>query len=341
MKELTRAISENLEYDNIEGIVYKKDGEITVNPPRPLITNLDDLPFPAYELFPIDIYLKNISHASIIGKKSEMGIITTRGCPYNCHYCYHIFGRGVRARSVENVISEIKYLIENFQIESFLILDETFTINKKRVEEFCQLYIKEKIGLPWSCYARVNLVDKDMLIMMKKAGCYRVGYGIESGSQKILDKMNKKVTTQQAENAIKITKKLGLHCGTTFMFGYPGETLKTIHETVDFCKRLNIESKFFFTTPYPGTLLYKEMKERILSKYGDEDKFFEVLGDATEFTVNLTDFTDEELFVLKAKAEKELEIKTLKKRISVLYFKYKKYGFSTSIKKLLKKLRKK
>ncbi|MFX0001762.1 MAG: B12-binding domain-containing radical SAM protein [Candidatus Hermodarchaeota archaeon] len=338
MKELVATIKKNKSYKDINGIAYKDNGEIKINPPRPLIKDLDELPLPAYELFPINIYLKNVSHGSIIGKKSEMGIITTRGCPFNCHYCYHIFGRGVRTRSIDNVINEIKYLIDKFNVESILILDETFTINKKRVKEFCQKVISEKIKIPWSCYARVNLIDKIMLKMMKAAGCYRVGYGIESGSQKILDNMNKGVTVEQAKKAIKITRKVGLNVGATFMFGYPGETLETIQETIEFCDKLNLSPTFFFTTPYPGTKLYIDMKERILEKFNNEDKFFEVLGDAKEFTINLSDFSNEELFELKKKAENDLKIKTFKKKLQNYNNKLRIYGFFSSIKKINRKI---
>lgn len=335
MREIVSVQEHNGSLESVLGIVYKNGDGIKVNPPRPVLKNLDDYPFPSYDLLPMDIYLRNVAHASSIGKKTEISIITSRGCPYNCRFCYHIFGKGVRTRSVDDVIDEIKHLIENYGVESLLILDETFTINKKRVMEFCDKMLSEKIKIPWSCYARVNLVDKSMLKKMKEAGCYRVGYGIESGSQRILDNMGKKVTVAQAKEAVKLTRSVGLKCGTTFMFGYTGENLETIEETSDFCRELLISPSFFFTTPYPGCELYHEVKDRIIDKYGGEEQFIEALGDAMNFTINLTDFSDEELFRLKDQTEKKLRKRPLHKYPERLYILYKELGFYPMVKRLI------
>lgn len=330
--EIISAMEENGSLETVKGISYRdKDGQIKINPPQALIEDLSGLPLPAYELFPMDIYLHNVGHASNIGKKTEASIITTRGCPYNCNYCYHIFGKGARVRSIDNVLEEIKLLIDNYNVESLLILDETFTINKKRVTEFCDKLLSEKIVIPWSCYARVNLVTGELLRKMKQAGCYRVNYGIESGSQKILDNMNKKVTVEQAKNAIKLTRSEGLICGTTFMFGYPGEDLETIQETIAFCRELLIMPSFFFTTPYHGTVLYDQVEERILQKYGNKGNFFEQLGDATEFIVNLTDFSDEDLFRLKDEAIKETQKLPIHRYPEFFYIMCKQYGLYTLV----------
>ena len=196
----------------------------------------------------------------------------------------------------------------------------------------------EKIDIPWTCLARVNLVDREMLKKMKQAGCYRVGYGIESGSQQILDNMNKKVTVEQAKKAIKLTRSMGLLCGTTFMFGYPGESLATVKETIDFCQELLIAPRFFFTTPYPGTKLYDETKERVIRKYGCEEKFIEALGDVSEFTVNLTDFSDEELFKLKEETERRLRKMRMLAYPKLIYMRYQQYGLHLLVKHFCKRM---
>jgi radical SAM superfamily enzyme YgiQ (UPF0313 family) len=304
--ELFKVLENDGDVKDVLGICYKKGGKIIQTGKRMLITKLDSLPFPAWDLFPMDIYLNNVSTSDLIGIKTEINILASRGCSNNCNYCYHIFGRGPRFRSVDNIIAEMKELKEKYGVESFTILDDTFTIIKERILEFCQKYIESGIGLPWSCYARVNQVDTEMIKAMKRAGCFWIGYGIESGSQKILNNMNKGVTVEHAEEAVWLTRNLGVYCNTTFMFGYPGETLETIKESVDFCKKNMIKTTFFLTTPYPGTVLYEQVKDRILKKYGKEEKFIEVLGDATEFTVNLTDFSDELLLKLKESSEKEI-----------------------------------
>lgn len=339
MTEIASSLEMNSTLETIKGIAYKQaNNEITLTAPRPLIKDLNSLPFPAYHLFPMDIYLHNLAHASVLGKKSEIGVITSRGCPYNCNYCFHIFGRGIRTRAIDNVLGEIKYLIEQYKIESILILDETFTTNKNRVMEFCSKLLLEKIDIPWSCYARVNLVDQEMLEKMKQAGCYRVGYGIESGSQQILDNMNKKVTVEQAKKAIKLTRSAGLICGSTFMFGYQGETLATVKETNCFCKELLITPSFFFTTPYPGTQLYNRVKNRIIEKYGDEEKFIEALGDVNEFTINLTDFSDQQLFKLKKASERILRRIAFYRYPEYIYIWCKQCGLHVLIKYFIKKI---
>ncbi|MBC8489151.1 MAG: radical SAM protein, partial [Bacteroidetes bacterium] len=238
-----------------------------------------------------------------------------------------------------NVVDEIKYLIDEYGIDSLLILDETFTINKKRVSEFCKQIKKEKIDIPWSCYARVNLVDQPMLNEMKSSGCYRVGYGIESGSQRILNQMDKKVTVEQAKEAIRMTREAGLICGTTWMFGYLGENISSIQETINFCKEMLISPSFFYTTPYPGNNLYEKVKNKIIEKYGDEEKFISVLGDASDFTINLTDFSDEELHRLKKETEEKLRKIPLRRYPEYIYRVYQQYGLNIFIKRVLNKMK--
>ena len=338
MKELVSVLEINKPLETVRGIVYKRENQIKINPPRPLIKNLDELPLPAYELFPTDIYVHNVW---ISPKKTQINVITARGCPYNCNYCFHIFGKGARTRSINNVIEEIKYLIDKYKVESLIIQDETFSLNKKRVIEFCNSFLREKIKIPWMCSCRVNLVDREMFAKMKQAGCYYINYGIESGSQKILDNMNKRVKVHQAKWAIQQTMDAGFYCGTTFMFGYPGEDLTTIKETINFCRELMLYPTFFYTTPYPGTKLFEEAKDRILKKFGDLDKFYESLGDALEFTINLTDFSDEMLFKLKQKTEKILRKIPYYKYPKFLYLKYKKFGLVELMRRILKAVKKK
>lgn len=333
-----RDLAADLPLDKIKGILYKKDGGIIQNPPRELIKDLDSLPFPAWDLFPMEIYISNMAHASLIGKKTELSFITCRGCPYNCDFCYHIFGKGCRVQSIGRIIEEIKRMLEKYRIEAIAFLDETLTIDKKRIVEFCERYQKE-IKLPWSCFARVNLVDKEILRMMKRAGCFRVGYGIESGSQRILDRMHKGVTVDEAKRALKLTRECRLYVNTTFMFGYPGENLETIRETYNFCKDLVIRPNFFYTTPYPGTALYNDVRNRIIEKYGDEEKFIEELDDATKFTINLTDFSEEELIRLKKETEIRLIRLPFYRYPKLIYILYLQLGVSYVIKRIIGVLR--
>ena len=337
--ELMDAIKNKSDLSKINGLAYKNElGEIIVNPKRELIKNLDEVPMPAYKLFPMDVYLKNQSHSRVLGPQLEMNLITSRGCPFNCNYCYHIFSKGVRLRSIDHVIEEIKFFIEQYHVTSFILIDETFTINAKRVTEFCAALKREKIKITWSCYARVSLVEKDLLKLMKDHGCYRIGFGIESGSQKILDLMNKRETVEQAERAIKMVRKAGLICGTTFMFGYPGETLETIQQTVSFCQKQLIPASFFFTTPYPGTQLYSVVQDKVFGKYKDLDDFLERLGDASDFVVNLTDFDDDELIQLREQTNRAVQKIPYLKRPLYYYQLYEQTGLKLFSKRILKKL---
>lgn len=335
--ELLDAIKNKSDLSKITGLAFKNElGEIIVNPKRELIKNLDEVPMPAYHLFPMDVYLKHQSHSRVLGPQLEMNIITSRGCPFNCNYCYHIFSKGVRCRSIDHVINEIKFFIKNYQVTSFIIIDETFTINSKRVTEFCSALKKEKIKITWSCYARVSLVEKELLKLMKDTGCYRIGFGIESGSQKILDLMNKRETVKQAERAIKMIRKSGMICGTTFMFGYPGETLETIQETISFCKKQLIPASFFFTTPYPGTQLYSQVHEKVFLKYKDLDDFLERLGDVTDFVVNLTDFDDQQLIQLRDQANRAVQKIPFYKLPVYYYHLFEQTGLKLLSKRILK-----
>lgn len=337
--ELLDGIKQQSELSNINGIAIKgDDGKVVITPKRSLMKNLDEAPLPAYHLFPLDIYLENQSHSRILGKQLEMNIITSRGCPFNCNYCYHIFSKGVRYRSIENVIEEIKLLIKKYNVYSFVIIDETFTINSKRVTEFCNALQREKIKISWSCYARVSLVNEKLLKLMKKTGCYRIGFGIESGSQKILDSMNKRETVEQAEEAIKKVRRSGIICGATFMFGYPGETKETIAETVAFCKKHLIPTSFFFTTPYPGTQLYSIVQDKVLEKFGTLENFLEQLGDVSDFVVNLTDFSDEELTQLRAQSNKYVQKIPLISQPRYYYYLYQQMGFVLFVNRFMSNL---
>ena len=329
MKELASALENGAGLEEIRGIFYRENGEIIQNPPRPLMKDLDELPFPAWHLFPMHVYLHNVELSSLIGRKTEMSVITSRGCPYNCSYCFHIFGRGSRTRSIDNILREITELQERYQVESILFNDETFTISRRRVMEFCNKLLQQSIEIAWACFARVDLVDKEMLERMKEAGCYWIGYGVESGSQRLLDRMNKGVTVEQAKKAIHLTKEVGLICGTTFMFGYPGENSETIAETISFCKELKRLTAFFYVQPYPGTALYEEVREKIVDRYGDEENYIERLGDAAEFVINLTDLSDDELVGSKRSAEKELFTPSyaLRREIEILRIAYRLSGF--------------
>lgn len=308
-----KAIVENLDnLAQVRGIYYIKNGKIQANPPQEYIKDINSIPFSPYELFPVEIYFKHINLFGGFGKKT-INMITARGCPYRCNFCSRTIA-GARFRTVENVVEEIKFLKQKFAVDSILFNDELVVVSRKRVEELCDKI--RPLGIIWGCQGRVNTIDADLLRYMKNAGCVYIGYGIESGSQKILDNMNKGVTVAQNEKALKDTIKVGLTPVIQMMFGYPGEDENTIQETVDMMKRAHSSLPFpdtknpqlSLTIPLPGSPLYDQVLSEGLIK--DEEEFLSKIemGYSRNSTVvvNLTKFTDSELLALKAKAEKEI-----------------------------------
>ncbi len=291
-----REICRGLEQQSIEalstvqGISYlnHQNARLIHNPQREYIHNLDDLPFPARHLFPpLDSY----KGQPILGARLPLGnVMTSRGCPYNCNFCYKaIFGRKYRHRSVENILEEWQELIEKYQVKEIAISDDLFNANPERAIEMCDRIIRENIVLPWSCPngLRVDTATEELLKKMKAAGCYRVAFGVESGSQNILDRIGKHVTLNQIETAFANAKKCGIKTTAFLMLGNLGDTEDTMQQTINFTKQLGPDfAQFTIATPYPGTALYdivcKEGKMLVqdwdgYDKY-DDAVFFEMEG---------------------------------------------------------------
>lgn len=311
--ELINTFGESGTFESIKGIGYKKEGKVIKTPQQNPILDLDVIPFPAWELFPMDVYTKASAGANFFRKKMDM--VSSRGCPYNCIYCYHLFGRSkYRYRSALNIVEEIEELIYRYKIKYIEFVDDNFLVNKRRVYEFCDLLRKEKISIKWSTIGRVNNIDDALLRTIKKAGCNYVSYGLESGSQKILDIMNKKVTVEQNKEAVRLTEKVGLYPGINLMIGMVGETRETFEETKKFCLELGIHNNPHITQAYPGTPLYEKAIE--MGRIKDEEKYIRSLGDTSQLVVNLTDFSDEELLSMV----KEMDIKTRLSKFHEFYY---------------------
>jgi anaerobic magnesium-protoporphyrin IX monomethyl ester cyclase len=306
--ELIQRLEDGKSLEGLKGVWYKNnDGKIVENPPREPIENLDSLPFPAWDLVPMERYLKNLIASS---GYSSAPISTVRGCPYNCTFCCKTFiGYSVRSRSPENCIQEIKLLVDKYEIEGFLLFDDLFIYNKQRAMRFCDLLIEEGLDyLKWPASARANLITKELAQKMKSAGCAWLGFGFESSSQKILDYYNKQCTVEDQQRAIDICKEVDIGCRRSYMIGAAVEDEQSIKETVEFCKKN--KSKYvpdFFVMPLPKTKIYAECKRRELIK--DELEYVEkisTIGDASNFVINITEkFSDEELINLFNSYHKE------------------------------------
>jgi radical SAM superfamily enzyme YgiQ (UPF0313 family) len=300
LPELCTVLSLKGDPEGVRGIAFRRNGKIVNTPPRPNVENLDDLPFPAWDLLPMEIYIKNPVWGNAANNSSgfkegvdtsrSLNIITSRGCPYSCTYCYHLFGRSsYRYRSAPSILEEMDILIERYGVTFIGFNDDNTMASESRLLELCELIREKRWNLTWGCHGRVTNAKPHILRAMADAGCVWIGYGIESGSQDILNAMGKRATVEQAREAILNTRSAGIFPNTTFIFGYPGESLDTINETVRFKTDLNLNCGSFFATPYPGTVLYEQNRHLI----GDEVSYIRSLGDATEFTVNLTHFPDD------------------------------------------------
>lgn len=256
--EICKNLSIKKDINIISGIAYRKGKKILFTSPRELLHKLDQLPFPSRDLVDMRNYFVP-SHMNI-GKRS-VTLISSRGCPAQCTFCASsiIAGRKFRAHSPEYVIKEINFLQEKYGIDHFIFEDDSFTINRERVEKLCKLLIKMKQKIVWSCFGRVTTVDKKLLELMKKAGCYLIGYGVESGNDVVLKKIKKGITRQQCLTAFRKSKEAGLKTQGFFMIGHPGDTKKTILETINFAIKLDPSIAFFSPlVPYPGTEIYNK-----------------------------------------------------------------------------------
>ncbi len=238
--------------DSIKGLVYKdKSGQIHVNLPRALITNVDQIPFPAYDLF----QMKRYPHHRLA---------TSRGCPYNCVFCNSssLWTNKWRKRSPENILAEIKFLIKHYGKRTIVLNDDSFNIDAKRVIEFCNLLIEKKLNLIWTTSIRVDLVTQEVADLMRKSGCYNLSVGIESANDEVLKQMNKNTTKEKIYAGIQILRKAGIDVTGQFMIGNPGDTLETVAESIEFAKTSNLTGVEFYTAlPYRGSLLWEFVEE--------------------------------------------------------------------------------
>lgn len=238
----------------LNGITYRKGKNVVSNRSVNCIKNLDDLPFPARDLLPNSSYFH-----PLINRKPFTTMITSRGCPFNCLYCCKsVVGYEYRTRSPNNVIREIKELIDKFDIKEIIFHDDIFTLDMNRTEKICDFIIKDNLNINWKCETRVDKINHHLLSKMKEAGCKLISYGVESGSQEILNTLRKGITLNQTKEAFEMTKKVGIDILAYFIIGSPGENWKTIKKTIDFAIELNPEFvQFSFATPFPGTDLFK------------------------------------------------------------------------------------
>ncbi len=272
MLDIVRRVENGTSLKGCEGCFYKENSKIIFNPPRQRIENLDALPFPARHLLDYKKYPRTYTHGGI--KKPVDTVSTSRGCPFNCSFCSNrvIWGKKYTTRSPKNVVDEIEYLVAEYGTKGIYFREDNFTLNNERVLEICEGLRKRKIEIEWECSSRVDLVNKNLLKEMYKAGCRAIWYGIESGFQKTLKKLNKGITVEQSREAVKITKEVGIKVGGSFMIGIPGETMEDIEKTLQLIKELKCTpTALTYFYAIPDSELYREVVQNswIDSAYGD------------------------------------------------------------------------
>ena len=265
ISELLTALERGNSLGEVRGIAFRENGGIKLTPPREFIENMDELPMPAWDLLP---HLTQYYQQSIvrIDKMPSVSITTSRGCPSKCIFCArNVFGNTCRSYSAERVIKMIGYLKEKYGIKGLSIEDENFLVHRKRLKNLCEKLIERRENLSWSCSGRVDMVTADLLKLMKKAGCWEISFGIESGSQPILDFIKKGITLDQIRNAVELAHDTGIKAGGYFIAGHPCETVSTLRETMHFARTIKLDSfQIAFMCPFPGTELYG-----IADQYGE------------------------------------------------------------------------
>ncbi len=253
--ELVEALANGNDLAQVSGIAFRKNGKAVVNQARPLIKDLDKLPLPARDLLPISKYR---------ALKVPCTVITSRGCPFGCIFCSapKMFGRGVRYRSPKLVLDEIEMINRELGFQEINIVDDTFTVREPHVQAICQGIQDRKLKINWSVYSRVDTINPRVLETMKRAGCSWVCFGLESGSQKILDTIKKRITVAKSREAVKMATESGLNVLASFILGLPGEDPTTASQTVGLARELfnayKVSYGFHLLAPMPGT----EVRER-------------------------------------------------------------------------------
>lgn len=276
VRQLIDTIEMKGDISAVEGIVYRDgNGRIIATKDRPFIEDLDSLPIPMHELLPLNKY-----RVPFFGNYTF--IVTSRGCPYKCIFCRQIvMWKGkFRTRSAENILKEIKYLI-NLGVKNILFQADTFTVDKKVVIELCRKIIENNINIRWACNTHISSIDEEMVKWMKKAGCWMIAAGIESGSQQVLDMMKKGTKIGQIRKVVKFIHDSGIEVWGYFIIGLPGETKETIEQTIKFSLELPLDmANFAVGAPYPGTEFYvmaRDNKWLTAKKWEDFDQNYSAI----------------------------------------------------------------
>ncbi len=263
--ELIRAIQTGQDLHQIDGLIFREEEQIFKTADRSHIRDLDELPFPNRQKIDLQQYLDSwkTKHGN-----NSITINTQRGCPYTCNWCSHaVFGDTYRRRSPTSVVAEIDDLVRQYQPDAFWFVDDVFTMSERWIDGFAEELSKKQLTIRYECISRADKLNEDVIIKLKNTGCITLWIGAESGSQHVIDLMDRRVEVTHVQEMIQLAKKHGIEAGTFIMLGYPGETIKDIHETIHHLK-VSEPDTFTINLAYPikGTRLYDEVDDQIIGQ---------------------------------------------------------------------------
>ena len=279
---ILNAYENNDSLESIAGIQYRANGAVHSTGPADVVENPDDIPFPAWDLIDLEDYFRPSAGKRrltnpIQMRERGMSVFSSRGCPYQCTYCHNIFGKKLRKRSAENVIEELKWLKKDFRIGEIEFIDDVFNLDRERAKSIMDMMVYNDLDLKFSYPngLRADQMDEELILKMKKAGCYRINYAVESGSERIQKKIKKRLNLKRTQEIIDFTAKQGISVGGFFMLGFPDETEEEMQMTIDFALKSKCHTaSFFILTPFPGTEMYDDAleagfdMETLFSDYG-------------------------------------------------------------------------
>lgn len=292
--KLVAAVAGHKPLNEIRGIAYREGEQTIVTERRPLIADIDSIPFPAYDLFPMHYYrLLRMPHAT--GSDFVMPLLSGRGCPFTCNFCYRL-DEGLRERSNESIIEEIRLLKKDYSITYIAFSDELLMSSTQRVQSLCEDFLRADLNIKWDCNGRLNYAKPEVLKLMKRAGCVFINYGIEAMDDNVLRNMNKALTTRQIIAGIENTLAADISPGYNIIFGNLGDNRETLEKGVEFLLKYDDGAQMRTirpVTPYPGSPLYYTAIEKGLLK--DCEDFYENKHlNSDLLAINFTELSDEE-----------------------------------------------
>lgn len=305
--EILQALAGKRALSSVNGIAYSENGCCIKTPARALIANIDEIDFPAWDLFPMDHYVLLRSFPHISNSERCLPVLSGRGCTFECNFCYRM-DTGFRPRSVENILEELKILHSDYNVTCIEFSDELLMSSEQRTIEICEGFIRSGINIKWGCNGRLNYAKPDVLRLMKLSGCVFINYGIESLDQKALDSMKKGLSVKMIHEGIKNTLEAGISPGYNVIFGNIGETRESLQLGVDFLLRYSDFSQMRTirpVTPYPGSPLYYHAIEQGLVE-GCEDFYENKHVNSDLLSINFTDMSDDEAHLALFEANKTL-----------------------------------